>query len=58
MKEIGKVALLTAQEEVDLAKRIEAGEDATQKLTSPDSDKLTPPQIDEFRWLERDGQRR
>ena len=57
LKEIGKVALLTAQEEVDLAKRIEAGEDATQKLTSPDSDKLTPPQIDEFRWLERDGQR-
>jgi RNA polymerase primary sigma factor len=57
LKEIGKVALLTAQEEVDLAKRIEAGEEATQKLTSTEADKLTPPQIDEYRWLERDGQR-
>lgn len=32
LKEIGKVALLTAQEEVDLAKRIEAGVLATERL--------------------------
>ncbi len=34
LKEIGKVALLTAEEEVDLAKRIEAGLFASEKLVT------------------------
>ena len=33
LKQIGKVALLNAEEEVELAKRIEAGLYATQKMT-------------------------
>ncbi len=36
LKEIGKVALLTAEQEVDLAKRIEAGLFAAEKLTNGD----------------------
>ena len=34
LKEIGKVDLLTAQQEVDLAKKIEAGVQATEKLSA------------------------
>ena len=37
LKEIGRVPLLTAEEEVDLAKRVEAGLFASEKLTMSES---------------------
>ncbi|HZP89440.1 MAG TPA: sigma-70 family RNA polymerase sigma factor, partial [Actinomycetota bacterium] len=40
LKEIGKVPLLTAAQEVDLARRIEAGEFATALVESLDDDKV------------------
>jgi RNA polymerase primary sigma factor len=54
LKEIGKVPLLTAEEEVDLAKRIEAGLFASEKLAT--SKKLTPQMRRDLEWIERDGQ--
>jgi RNA polymerase primary sigma factor len=55
LKEIGKVPLLTAEEEVDLAKRIEAGLFAAEKLataTKKVADKIRV----ELEWIERDGE--
>jgi RNA polymerase primary sigma factor len=54
LKEIGKVSLLTAQEEVSLAKRIEAGVLATEKL-GKEEDKVPDGKLRKLRWEERDG---
>ena len=55
LRDIGKVDLLTAAEEVALAKRIEAGEAAKEKLAEIDAD-LTDDDRDELEWAVLDGQ--
>jgi RNA polymerase primary sigma factor len=55
LKQIGKVPLLNAVEEVELALRIEAGLFAEDKLATK---KSIPKQLErELRWVARDGQR-
>ena len=56
LKQIGKVALLNAEEEVDLAKRIEAGLFAEEQLSNAES---TIPEADrdDYEWILLDGQR-
>src|SRR5918992_4363459 len=54
LKEIGKVALLTAQEEVSLAKRIEQGVIATDRLENEGS-RVPGTKLGELKWLQRDG---
>jgi len=55
LKQIGKVPLLNAAEEVELAMRIEAGLFAEDKLGTA---KSIPKQLErELRWVARDGQR-
>ena len=56
LKEIGRVALLTAQEEVDLAIRIENGLAAEDKLETV-GDKLPADEVADLRWTRRDGLR-
>jgi RNA polymerase primary sigma factor len=56
LKQIGKVALLNAAEEVELAMRIEAGLFAEEKL-STEADKLGKELVRELKWVARDGQR-
>ena len=56
LKQIGKVALLNAAEEVELAMRIEAGLFAEDKLAN-ESDKLSPAARRELQWVAKDGQR-
>ena len=55
LKQIGKVALLNAAEEVELAMRIEAGLFAEEKLAT---EKSLPKKLErELKWVARDGQR-
>ncbi|GAA4032146.1 hypothetical protein GCM10022247_66510 [Allokutzneria multivorans] len=55
LADISKVALLRADEEVELAKRVEAGVYATELLRGNDVHPVR--ERDELRWLERDGRR-
>ncbi|HEX7804832.1 MAG TPA: RNA polymerase sigma factor [Cellulomonas sp.] len=55
LKQIGKVALLNAEQEVDLAERIEAGLFAEERLNSGIT--LEPKTRREFEWIAGDGRR-
>jgi RNA polymerase primary sigma factor len=59
LKQIGKVALLNAEEEVDLAKRIEAGLYAAERLRQAEEngEKLSTQLRRDLRWIVRDGER-
>jgi RNA polymerase primary sigma factor len=66
LKQIGKVALLNAEQEVELAKRIEAGLFAEERLSSPpfgegwDKTKASQPERRLYRdlaWIAHDGKR-
>ncbi|WP_082694957.1 RNA polymerase sigma factor [Mycobacterium lehmannii] len=59
LKQIGKVALLNAEEEVELAKRIEAGLYATQLMAelAEKGEKLPAAQRRDMMWICRDGDR-
>jgi RNA polymerase primary sigma factor len=56
LKQIGKVALLNAELEVELAKRIEAGLFAEEKLNT-EGEKLSEELKRDLRWVVKDGQR-
>jgi RNA polymerase primary sigma factor len=55
LKQIGKVALLNAELEVELAKRIEAGLFAEEKLATAKA--LAPAERRDLTWVIKDGQR-
>lgn len=55
LKQIGKVALLNAELEVELAKRIEAGLFAEEKIAT--AKKLSPSERRDLKWVVKDGQR-
>jgi RNA polymerase primary sigma factor len=55
LKQIGKVALLNAEQEVELAKRIEAGLFAEERLNS--GEKLESKARRELSWIAEDGRR-
>jgi RNA polymerase primary sigma factor len=65
LKQIGKVALLNAEEEVDLAKRIEAGLYAAERMRRTEDAKaagkkgeqVSPQLARDLRWIVRDGER-
>nr|WP_255455554.1 RNA polymerase sigma factor [Microlunatus sp. Gsoil 973] len=56
LKQIGKVALLNAEQEVELAKRIEAGLFAEEQLASSDA-KIKDSQRADYEWIAEDGRR-
>ncbi|MFO7253231.1 MAG: sigma-70 family RNA polymerase sigma factor, partial [Actinomycetes bacterium] len=56
LKQIGKVPLLNAEQEVELAKRIEAGLFAEEQLNK-EGDKLPPDVKAELEWIAEDGRR-
>jgi len=55
LKQIGKVPLLNAEMEVELAKRIEAGLFSEEKLAK--GGKLSPKMAEELEWIAEDGRR-
>ncbi len=55
LKQIGKVPLLNAEMEVELAKRIEAGLFSEEKLGK--GGKITPKLLEELEWISEDGRR-
>ncbi|UJW31403.1 RNA polymerase sigma factor [Saccharothrix sp. AJ9571] len=59
LKQIGKVALLNAEEEVELAKRIEAGLYAAERVRTAEEEgeKLTTQMRRDLKWIVRDGER-
>ena len=56
LKQIGKVPLLNAEQEVELAKRIEAGLFAEEKLAR-DASGVAPKLRNELHWIAQDGRR-
>lgn len=56
LREIGRVALLTAKQEVSLAKRLESAEAAQQELKGPESHTLSEDEKDDLRWRILDGE--
>ncbi|MEV4264763.1 RNA polymerase sigma factor [Kribbella sp. NPDC049584] len=56
LKQIGKVPLLNAEQEVELAKRIEAGLFAEEQ-TADEGAKLKDKVRDEYEWISEDGRR-
>ncbi|WP_423850726.1 RNA polymerase sigma factor [Aeromicrobium sp.] len=55
LKQIGKVSLLTAGQEVELAKRIEAGLFSEEKLAK--GGRISPKMLEELEWITVDGRR-
>jgi RNA polymerase primary sigma factor len=55
LKQIGKVALLNAEQEVELAKRIEAGLFADEKIN--EDAKVKAALVDDYEWIAEDGRR-
>ncbi|MEJ3743555.1 RNA polymerase sigma factor [Actinomycetes bacterium KLBMP 9797] len=59
LKQIGKVPLLNAEQEVELAKRIEAGLYASERLRAAEEgeEQLPIPMNRDLMWISRDGER-